>query len=311
MTLCAPRVKFDLGRLLVVTLTLLCTGLHVSKANDWGYWSENGPDNWPGLCTAGKKQSPIDIVTEDTVRFDLGALKFDRYDFAFSGMVINTGHSVQITLDGVPIHLSGGSLPSIYVLEQMHFHWSAEHTVDGFRHPLELHFVHYDVQYANFSVAAEHENGIVVVAVLFELSNEDNQDLAAILKATELVSQWVGKNMVHIRKKLIPYLLLPKDHTTYYRYQGSLTTPGCQESVMWFIMTEKLTVSETQVNVFKRVMSGDHALKSNYRPTQDLGDRKVYHRLEGYSGTSSFSSSIISNILSIVLVRLLQLSDDF
>lgn len=83
-----------------------------------------------------------------------------------------------------------------------------------------------------------------------QLSNIENTDLTAILRATEMVSHWVhpsGRSMTHIRKKLIPYLLLPKDHTTYYRYQGSLTTPGCQESVIWFIMTERLTVSEAQV----------------------------------------------------------------
>lgn len=51
----------------------------------------------------------------------------------------------------------------------MHFHWSAEHTVDGFRDPLELHFVHYNDQYENFSMAAQHKDGIAVVAVLFEV----------------------------------------------------------------------------------------------------------------------------------------------
>lgn len=76
---------------------------------------------------------------------------------------------MQILLDGVPIHLSGGSLPSVYILEQMHFHWDAEHTVDGQRDPLELHLVHYDQQYGNFSNAVRYENGIVVVAVLFEV----------------------------------------------------------------------------------------------------------------------------------------------
>lgn len=60
-------------------------------------------------------------------------------------------------------------MPSVYILEQMHFHWSAEHTVDGVRDPLELHLVHYNNQYANFSEATQHENGIVVVAVLFEV----------------------------------------------------------------------------------------------------------------------------------------------
>lgn len=52
-----------------------------------------GPQNWPGICTTGKKQSPIDIVTEDAIRIDLGALKFDRYDYAFIGTLTNTGHS--------------------------------------------------------------------------------------------------------------------------------------------------------------------------------------------------------------------------
>jgi len=52
-----------------------------------------GPKNWPGVCSTGSKQSPIDIITEDAVRTDLGALKFHRYDFAFSSSLINNGHS--------------------------------------------------------------------------------------------------------------------------------------------------------------------------------------------------------------------------
>ncbi|CAL1682740.1 unnamed protein product [Lasius platythorax] len=295
-----------LGHLLMVTLTLLCTGLQAATALEWGYWGKYGPKSWPGMCTTGKKQSPIDIVTEDAIRIDLGALKFDRYDFAFSGTMINNGHTIQVQLHGVPIHLSGGSLPSIYILEQMHFHWSAEHTVDGLRDPLELHLVHYDNQYANFSEAAQHENGVVVVAVLFELNNYDNPDLIPILETTKMVSHWVGKSMIPIRSKLIPLLLLPKDHTTYYRYEGSLTTPGCQESVMWFVMTEKLLISETQVNVFKHVHSHNGTLKYNYRPKQELGDRQVYHRLDGYNSASSlYASSMICTIVNVLLVSLL------
>lgn len=76
---------------------------------------------------------------------------------------------MQIHFHGVPLHLSGGNLLSVYVFEQMHFHWSAEHTVDGLRDLLELHLVHYDKKYANMSVAAQHEGGIAVVAVLFEV----------------------------------------------------------------------------------------------------------------------------------------------
>lgn len=75
--------------------------------------------------------------------------------------------------------LQGGDLPSTYVLEQMHFHWNAEHTVDGVRDPLELHFVHYDEQYGNVSEAMNYKNGIAVVAVLFQVSSARNNAIRA------------------------------------------------------------------------------------------------------------------------------------
>ena len=52
-----------------------------------------GPEHWPGLCMNGEKQSPINIATEDTVKIDLGELKFIRYDFAFQSKITNNGHS--------------------------------------------------------------------------------------------------------------------------------------------------------------------------------------------------------------------------
>lgn len=52
-----------------------------------------GPTYWPGLCVTGKKQSPINIVTEDTFNTDIGELKFIRYDFAFECKITNNGHS--------------------------------------------------------------------------------------------------------------------------------------------------------------------------------------------------------------------------
>jgi carbonic anhydrase len=155
----------------------------------------------------------------------------------------------------------------------MHFHWGAEHTVDGLRDPLELHLVHYDTKYANFSEAAQHKNGIAVASILFKLSRYDNPHLKPIVKATKKVSYKVGKSTA-IRGEFIPSLLLPKKKTHYF-YEGSLTTPGCQESVAWFLLTEKLTVSQSQVNVFKRVRGDNGRLLYNYRPTQKLNDREV------------------------------------
>ena len=81
----------------------------------------------------------------------------------------NIFFTVQLQLSGVPVHLEGANLKSTYILEQIHFHWPAEHTVDNNRDALELHFVHYKEQYGNTSAASKHENGIAVVATLFEV----------------------------------------------------------------------------------------------------------------------------------------------
>lgn len=76
---------------------------------------------------------------------------------------------MEIQLTGLPIMLSGGNMSSTYLLNHMQFHWSAEHTVDGIRHPLELHLVHYNQKYKNFNLALQHENGIAIIAVLFKV----------------------------------------------------------------------------------------------------------------------------------------------
>ncbi|KAK9298115.1 hypothetical protein QLX08_008438 [Tetragonisca angustula] len=282
------------------------TGLsEITASDDWSYLGDNGPEHWPGLCMNGEKQSPINIATEDTVKIDLGELKFIRYDFAFQSKITNNGHSVQVQLCCVPIHLEGANLPSTYILEQIHFHWPAEHTIDNNRDALELHFVHYNEQYSNASMASQHENGIAVVATLFEVNSENNLEIMSILKATELVSNAVGETTALMETKIIPYLLLPKDHTTYYHYDGSLTTPGCQETVMWYILTEKLSISEQQLSIFKSVGTNNGTLNFNHRPTQTVGERTIYHQLDGYSVATIHLSNLVNVCFSLLLSKLL------
>lgn len=40
---------------------------------------------------------------------------------------------------------------------------------------------------------------------------------------------------------------LPRAPDRYYRYNGSLTTPGCFESVIWTVFHEKQYISRRQV----------------------------------------------------------------
>lgn len=43
--------------------------------------------------------------------------------------------------------------------------------------------------------------------------------------------------------------LLPKDLGRYYRYNGSLTTPPCYQSVIWMLFHERVQISKAQVKL--------------------------------------------------------------
>jgi carbonic anhydrase len=63
--------------------------------------------------------------------------------------------------------------------------------------------------------------------------------------------------------------LLPPDRT-YFRFNGSLTTPPCSEGVVWLVMKQPLTASKEQIDQFAEVM-GHH----NNRPIQPANPRVV------------------------------------
>ena len=87
------------------------------------------------------------------------------------------------------------------------------------------------------------------------------------------------------------------DLTGYYHYTGSLTTPACAEIVQWFVLDKPLLVKKNLVRIIcerwlkrgenviifqlealrKNVDMDGNAVEDNYRPTQALNSRTVYH----------------------------------
>uniref|UniRef100_A0A1I7W9R3 carbonic anhydrase n=1 Tax=Heterorhabditis bacteriophora TaxID=37862 RepID=A0A1I7W9R3_HETBA len=101
--------------------------------------------------------------------------------------------------------ISGGGLGSRYFLSQFHFHWDgndrfgSEHTLNGLHYPLEvpIHFVHIRED-LNESNADLIPGGIAVVNKSWETFLDLKENL-----------QWYSPNS-----------LLPKDRSTFFRYNG-------------------------------------------------------------------------------------------
>ncbi|KAK7011733.1 Carbonic anhydrase 14 [Biomphalaria glabrata] len=252
-----------------LTIIIALTGLSYIQAHKWSYDGEDGPLNWhkkfPGGCD-GKSQSPIDIVPEETTysrNLKDFAIWYDPPHPDAKFYIKNNGHTAQVELQG-EFYVANGGLPNVYKAVQFHFHWGhkahhgSEHTIDGKAYPIELHLVTYNKDlYKDVLEALPRTGGLAVLGVMFEISEEDNPALDTVIKALKHIRPPKSSHRVELPAFSIRDLL-PSDITRYYRYNGSLTTPNCFESVIWTVFDRPQTISESQLSEFRRLLQVKH-----------------------------------------------------
>ena len=243
--------------------------LQTSNNSHWDYERE-GPDAWPHAYDTceGESQSPIDIRTS-RLKYEpsFTPLSLNGYNANMSSYTWNFTHNGHTIVAYPPplarLSMSGGGLPEIFYLVQFHLHWGfnpfqgSEHTIDGRKYPLEVHFVH----------RAPATNTLAVLGILFDRQRDDNpylNDLLFVLNRTI-------DSSVAIAQQIDLSRLFPKTPTPkFYRYNGSLTTPPCTEGVIWTILARPIPISDYQLRTFS-----DNQVSFNFRPTQKLHSRRV------------------------------------
>ena len=248
----------------------------------WNYQQEGhgGPDHWPGVCHDGRAQSPINILNPEHT--SLPGLTYAGYDEVMASVhLTNDGHSVKFSSSiKIKPAVTGGGLPGDFVFAQGHFHWGnysgvgSEHLVGGRSFPLELHLVHFNSKYLTIGESLKHEDGLSVIGVMHELSDRDNPYLDPIIESLEQIKN--AKAQVETRRGFSLANLLPSDTSSFYRYSGSLTIPGCNEIVTWTILHHHQAVSEHQLARFRAVLDSEGlSMGDNFRPVMPLHGRRV------------------------------------
>nr|ANJ59780.1 alpha carbonic anhydrase 4 [Exaiptasia diaphana] len=255
---------------------------------------EYGPSVWNtkyNVSCAGKRQSPIHIDTTKTVYKNLGALQFTNDDKVPNGPTLQIGnnkHSYRVNLKKDYFSVKGGGLPGTFNVFSFHFHWGkddtrgSEHTVNMKKYPAELHFVNWNTKYVNISEALKHEDGIAAIGVILEIGNDENPALASFLKYA--VNVTYPKELYNIAQTHSIADLMPKNREAFYRYDGSLTTPVCQEVVTWTVFNNTMPITANQLSLLRSLKDNNAtlgvALVDTHRPVQPLNNRMVYRTFD-------------------------------
>ena len=248
---------------------------------------ENNCNGWSGICKTGKKQSPIDIMTKDTIGATFSPFEFRNYDQELNLEVTNKKHSIKFQIPSfnakiTPPHFHGAGFEDNYQFLQGHFHWGSdndhgsEHGVDGGFAPMEVHLVHWNTKYgtnANEAIATNEYKALAVLGSRFSVGR-NNKELAPLFKALANITEPGEK--IDLRQS-IKLLSFASDTRYFFRYNGSLTTPGCNEIVVWTLFKDPIEISQEQLNMIRKTKYDNMKTNTNnYRPVQDINGRKIY-----------------------------------
>jgi carbonic anhydrase len=218
----------------------------------WNYEGQTGPDNWGALdaankmCSIGNQESPIDIVGPvDAIQAPLEISWPKPPD-----IIVNNGHTIQFSFPAGDALKFGGRT---YRLLQFHFHHPSEHLIRSERFAMEAHFVHAD------------GNDLAVIGVFLTPGHSN----AAFNRIVSTMPVSEGPPLP-ADPAIDPNSFLPSQRG-YYRYEGSLTTPPCSETVDWLVFGEPVEVAQTDIERFAQLYP------MNARPTQSRNRRFILH----------------------------------
>jgi len=279
-----------------LTLVLLLSAVAIAAAGTAapGSWSYGAQANWPGLCTSGTAQSPININASHThcVRHgepDAQAFRIhfhyhkglDHIAHQHNHTLRNTGYALQVKGKNLGHITIGGCNPcdgQEYDVKQVNFHAPSEHTVttdpskDG-HYAMETQIVHQ-------KRGSKGLNDIVIVSILWYKQAPGGFPNSFLQSIDWANAPTDTSRRTHINGRVKLHKLDEALKGEYYSYFGSLVVPPCTEGVQYFVMKRPLGATQHQLNVIQNLFANNPAFAGgagNNRGIQQLNGRKVWY----------------------------------
>ena len=217
----------------------------------WTYGS-NGND-WECKCKEGTNQSPINLPPKhEAITIKQNAL----FEFKTVTRDEETG-SLEMVLEDFKLTIHGrfGKLVNwdlvTYEAKKVEFHSKGEHTISNEKYDLEAQ-IYYD------SISAGNIQKKAVVSVLFKgKPGAMNYFFDKTINILDLPDR--GETKRQLNKSINLESLFRQDESdsytpfSYYKYEGSVTSPPCEEETTWYVAHPVIDLSTTVIEYFRDI----------------------------------------------------------
>ncbi|XP_037943610.1 carbonic anhydrase 15-like [Teleopsis dalmanni] len=201
-------------------------------------WSYDNTEDW-GInypqCD-GIRQSPIHLISSNSVIMPFPILRFINYNVPLSGKLTleNNGHTISMpipsTRNGIRPYISGGSLKSRYEAIGVHFHWGSpsikgsEHMINNRRYDIEMHIVHRNVKYSTDEDARKNSDGFAVLGIMLTAVSNPVRQFTAFTKIFRKLPSLIDyKSRSFINGQISLNQLMGNLNTrSFFTYQGMI-----------------------------------------------------------------------------------------
>lgn len=200
--------------------------------------------NWCGQCNeAGRtRQAPINIVTREARPGDLPPLDFSGYS-ATRLVPYRKYHNLKVDCSGGSSFIKIGT--EAVRLVEFHFHRPSEEEIDGQRTAMVIHLVH--------TATASGPTPVVAILVKEGQPNENTSRIVdSLIQNAPVINGEFAPQDVDINPADLLPPVDPSGRRGYYRYDGSLTTPGCEEGITFYVLKTNVNFSRDQLAQFEQ-----------------------------------------------------------
>jgi carbonic anhydrase len=238
----------------------------------WNYYNQDSwEDSFPEC--GSNMQSPIDLKNDitDIEITDQNELEFSiDYKEEKKFLLSFNDYGVRMTLtrkDADKIYFKDDH--KTFIFQEAQFHWGrksnegSEHTINGVFFDLEMHLIHKSL-----------DGEVAIIALLISEAEADCHS-----DCIDYLSKINDVLLNHSEDSDFNFVLLNTDDfikKAYYKYEGSLTTPPCTESVTWYIFETlfKLNPETSPMREFRKLQM------HNIRRQKDRNYRYISHYLK-------------------------------